>query len=67
MKALALIPDSSAEVISGGFLNTYFSVAGNANATSSGFGAGPSTATVKQTNNVGSTGIALLAFGKFKR
>jgi hypothetical protein len=52
MKALALIPDSHAEIITGGFLNTSF---GNANAT-----------TINQTNNVGNTGIALLGVGNFR-
>ena len=52
MKALALIPDSHAEIITGGFLNTSF---GNANAN-----------TINQTNNVGNTGIALLGVGNFR-
>jgi hypothetical protein len=61
MKALALIPDSSAEVISGGF-QTNFNVGGTA---TSGF-LGTSNVMVKQTNNVGSTGVAVLAIGKGK-
>jgi hypothetical protein len=59
MKALALLPDSSAEMISGGFLNTTFTASGSSSGTQS-------SSTVKQTNNVGSTGIALLAIGKGK-
>ena len=54
MKALAMIPDSRAEVISGGFLNAYFGNTQN------------SSGTIKQTNNVGNTGVALLGIGNFK-
>jgi hypothetical protein len=54
MKALALIPDSSAQVISGGFLNTTF----NSYTTGNG--------TAKQNAYIGSTGVALLAFGNLK-
>jgi hypothetical protein len=54
MKSLTLIPDSRAEVISGGFLNAYFGNTQN------------SSGTINQTNNVGNTGIALLGIGNFK-
>ena len=54
MKALALLPDSSAEMISGGFLNTTF------NSFTTGNG------TAKQNANIGSTGVALLAVGNLK-
>ena len=58
MKALALIPDSSAEMISGGFLNTTFTASGSASTLGS--------TTVKQKNIVGNSGIALLGIGSLK-
>jgi hypothetical protein len=58
MKALALLPDSSAEMISGGFLNTTFKASGSSTLLGS--------TTVKQTNFVGNSGIALLGIGGLK-
>jgi len=54
MKALTLIDDSRAELISGGLLNTSF------NSTTTGNG------TAVQKNYIGNTGVALLGIGQFK-
>ena len=54
MKALTLIDDSRAEVISGGFLNTTFNSATTGNGTA------------VQNNYIGNTGIALLGVGQLK-
>jgi hypothetical protein len=54
MKALTLIDDSRAELISGGLLNTSFY------STTTGNG------TAVQKNYIGNTGVALLGIGQFK-